>query len=62
MPEGGQEMIRQISHLGLAVKDLEESINIYKTVLGLDPSAPIIGGNGSIKASMIKVGEVHLSS
>ena len=55
-------MIRQISHLGLAVKDLEESINIYKTVLGLDPSAPIIGGNGSIKASMIKVGEVHLSS
>ena len=60
LPEGGQEMIRQISHLGIAVKDLEESMNFYKTVLGLNPSAPIIGGNGTIKASMIKVGEVHL--
>ena len=53
-------MIRQISHLGIAVKDLEDSMNFYKFVLGLDPSAPIIGGNGTIKASMIKVGEVHL--
>jgi len=60
LPEGGQEMIRQISHLGIAVKDLEDSMNFYKFVLGLDPSAPIIGGNGTIKASMIKVGEVHL--
>jgi methylmalonyl-CoA epimerase len=53
-------MIRQISHLGLAVKDIEESRNFFKTVLGLEPSAPIIGGNGTIKASLIKVGEVHL--
>jgi methylmalonyl-CoA/ethylmalonyl-CoA epimerase len=60
LPEGGQDMIRQISHLGIAVEDLEESMNFYRTVLGLDPSAPITGGNGSIKASMIKVGEVHL--
>lgn len=60
LPEGGQDMIRQISHLGVAVKDLEESMNFYKAVLGLDPSSPIIGGNGTIKASLIKVGEVHL--
>ena len=53
-------MIRKISHLGIAVKDLEESMNFYRTVLGLDPSSPITGGNGTIKASMIKVGEVHL--
>ena len=53
-------MIRQISHLGIAVKDLDESMNFYRTVLGLDPSSPVIGGGGSIKASMIKVGEVHL--
>jgi len=53
-------MIKQISHLGIAVKELEESMNFYRTVLGLDPSAPIIGGNGTIKASMIKVGEVHI--
>jgi methylmalonyl-CoA epimerase len=60
LPEGGQKMIRQISHLGLAVKDLEESRNFYKTVLGLKPSDPIIGGDGTIKASMIKVGDIHL--
>lgn len=60
LPEGGQDMIKQISHLGIAVKELEESMNFYRTVLGLDPSAPIIGGNGTIKASMIKVGEVHI--
>lgn len=60
LPEGGQDMIRQISHLGIAVKNLEESMNFYKIVLGLDPSDPIIGGNGTIKASLIKVGDVHL--
>lgn len=53
-------MIRQISHLGIAVNDLEKSRNFYQTVLGLEPSAPIIGGDGTIKASMIKVGEVHI--
>ena len=53
-------MIRQISHLGIAVENLEKSMNFYKAILGLDPSAPISGGNGTIKASMIKVGEVHL--
>jgi len=53
-------MIRQISHLGIAVRDLEESRDFYETVLGLNPSEPIIGGEGTIKASMIKVGEVHL--
>ncbi len=53
-------MIRQISHLGIAVRDLEESRDFYETVLGLNSSEPIIGGEGTIKASMIKVGEVHL--
>ncbi|MGD9346214.1 MAG: VOC family protein [Candidatus Aminicenantes bacterium] len=53
-------MIRQISHLGIAVKDLEETMSFYRTVLGLYPSAPITGGKGTIKASMIKVGEVHI--
>ncbi len=60
LPEGGQDMIQKISHLGIAVKDLEESMNFYRAVLGLDPSAPITGGNGTIRASMIKVGDVQL--
>jgi methylmalonyl-CoA epimerase len=35
-------------------------MNFYRAVLGLDPSAPITGGNGTIRASMIKVGDIHL--
>lgn len=49
-------MIKQISHLGVAVKDLEEVREFYRSVFGLESSDPIIGGDGTIKVSMIKVG------
>lgn len=50
-------MIKQISHLGMAVKDLEEAREFYRSVFGLESSAPIIGGDGMIKVSMVKVGQ-----
>jgi methylmalonyl-CoA/ethylmalonyl-CoA epimerase len=53
-------MIKKISHLGLAVENLEESREYYKKVFGLDSSEPIVAANGLVKASMIKVGDVHL--
>jgi catechol 2,3-dioxygenase-like lactoylglutathione lyase family enzyme len=46
-------MIKQISHLGIAVKDLEEAREFYRSVLGLESSDPIIGGDGTIKVSMV---------
>ncbi len=49
-------MIKQISHLGMAVKDLEEARKFYRTVFGLESSDPIIGGDGTIKVSMVDVG------
>ncbi len=49
-------MIKQISHLGIAVKDLEEAREFYCSVLGLESSDPIIGGDGTIKVSMVEVG------
>ena len=49
-------MIKQISHLGMAVKDLEEAREFYRNVLGLESSDPIIGGDGTIKVSMVKIG------
>ncbi len=49
-------MIKQISHLGIAVKDLEEVREFYRSVLGLESSDPIIGGDGTIKVSMVEVG------
>ena len=49
-------MIKQISHLGMAVKDLEEAREFYRSVFGLESSEPIIGGDGTIRVSMVKVG------
>lgn len=51
-------MIKQISHLGIAVKDLEEAREFYRKVFELESSDPIIGGDGTIKVSMVKVGNV----
>jgi len=51
-------MIKKISHLGVAVKNLEEAREFYRTVLKLESSDPIIGGDGELKVSMVKVGEV----
>ena len=50
-------MIKQISHLGIAVKDLEEAREFYRSVLGLESSDPIIGGDGTIKVSMVEIGD-----
>jgi methylmalonyl-CoA epimerase len=49
-------MIKQISHLGVAVKDLEEAREFYRSVLGFQSSEPIIGGDGTIRVSLIDAG------
>jgi len=53
-------MIKKISHLGIAVRDLAESRKFYEEVFGLPTSDPIVGGDGSIHVSMIPVGDVHV--
>jgi methylmalonyl-CoA epimerase len=53
-------MIKQISHLGMAVKDLEETREFYRSIFKLESSDPIIGGDGTLKVSMVKVGEVSI--
>ena len=51
-------MIKQISHLGIAVKNLEEAREFYRSIFGLESSEPIISGNGTIRVSMVEVGGV----
>jgi methylmalonyl-CoA/ethylmalonyl-CoA epimerase len=51
-------MIKQISHLGIAVKNLEEAREFYHSVFGLESSKPIIVGDGTLKVSMVEVGGV----
>jgi methylmalonyl-CoA epimerase len=49
-------MIKGISHLGVAVKDLGKSRDYYRSVFGLESSDPIIGGEGTIQVSLVSVG------
>lgn len=49
-------MIKQISHMGMAVKNLKEVREFYKSVFRLESSEPIIGGDGTVKVSLVKVG------
>lgn len=49
-------MIKNISHLGVAVNDLGKAREFYRSVLGLECSDPIIGGNGTINVSMVDAG------
>jgi len=48
-------MIKKVSHLGMAVKDLEEAREFYRSVFGLESSEPIMAGDGTIKVSMVEV-------
>jgi methylmalonyl-CoA epimerase len=50
-------MIKKISHLGVAVRDLEEARAFYRSILGLESSDPILGGEGAIEVSMVQVGD-----
>ena len=49
-------MIKGISHLGVAVRDLEEAREFYRSILGLKSSEPIIGGEGTIEVSLVDTG------
>ena len=48
-------MIKAISHLGLAVKDLQEARTFYRNVFGIDSSEPIVGGGGTVRVSMVEL-------
>jgi len=48
-------MIKAISHLGVAVKDLEEAREFYRSVFGKESSEPVIGGGGTVRASLVEL-------
>jgi len=48
-------MIKAISHLGVAVKNLKESMDFYHTVFGIESSEPMVGGGGTVRASLIEL-------
>jgi methylmalonyl-CoA epimerase len=51
-------MIKAISHLGMAVKNLDEAREFYRSVFGLESSGPITGGGGTVTASLVELENV----
>ncbi len=54
-------MIKNIDHIGIAVRDLDEAIKIYSGKLGLKTGEiEVIGEHGSIRAVMIEAGDSRI--
>ncbi len=53
-------MIRRISHMGIAVKDLEAAIRLYRDVLGLQPVHRWVAEQDRMEACSFRVGDVEI--
>jgi methylmalonyl-CoA/ethylmalonyl-CoA epimerase len=49
---------RKIAHIGIAVKNLDESVRFYSEVLGLEMEDSEQAGE--LKAAFLKIGETHI--
>ncbi len=53
-------MVERISHLGIAVKDLDAAIRLYRDVLGLEPVHRWVAEQDRMEACEFDVGGVHI--
>ena len=53
-------MIRRISHLGVAVRDLDAAISLYRDVLGLELERRWVAEADRMEAAAFRVGEVRI--
>ena len=51
-------MLKQISHVGIAVKNLEQATDFFRSAFHVEASAPIAGGD--ILVSMVQVGNCSI--
>jgi len=50
-------MIRRISHVGIVVENLDESLRMYEKLFGLRPRAIVDALGGKVKAAFVPIGE-----
>jgi methylmalonyl-CoA epimerase len=48
-------MIKAISHLGVAVKNLKDAMDFYHRTFGIQPSEPMVGAEGTVRASLLEL-------
>ena len=53
-------MIKRISHLGLAVRDLDAAVELYEKVLGLRLESRFESGADGIRAAMFRAGDIEI--
>jgi methylmalonyl-CoA/ethylmalonyl-CoA epimerase len=53
-------MIRRISHLGLAVKDLDEAVRLYEGVFGLELERRWVAEADQMRAAAFRLGDVEI--
>lgn len=51
-------MIKGLSHIGVAVKDLAQATETYRSIFGLEVSTPI--ESPDLKVAMVKAGNFHI--
>jgi methylmalonyl-CoA epimerase len=53
-------MLRRISHLGLAVKDLDAAIRLYEGVFGLEVERRWVAEADQMQAASFRVGDIEI--
>lgn len=57
---GGEDMIKKVDHIGIAVKSIEEALPFYTDVLGLELLGVEVVESEKVKVAFIKIGETKL--
>lgn len=53
-------MLKRVSHLGMAVRDLEAAIHLYRDVLGLELAHRFVSEADRMEAASFHVGEIEI--
>ena len=53
-------MFRKIDHIGIAVKNLEESVNIFKNILGMEYAGEEEVKEQNVKVAFLPIGESEI--
>jgi len=53
-------MIKKIDHIGIAVKNLEDSLKVYKDILGMEVAGEEVVDEQKVKTAFLPVGESEI--
>ena len=53
-------MLEKLDHIGIAVKDLDQAIKLYKDVFGIEPSLVYESSYTKAKIAFIPIGETRI--